>query len=177
MPWLCILACKNAWLFCFEVSLVERMFVRPKSPVFLWLESLFRLFALSLNAGLARLSCVAYGCQAKINLYMLNKQIRNYRKGHYTDTRTCFSRNINCCFRRLMLLSRYASSLFFFEVVEVASVTCPFSHYVSLLWRSCFLCLVALTLRACLVRTILDDLPRKIRDFYGRILAFYLSTK
>ena len=117
MPWMCILACKNARLLCFKISLVERMFVRLKSPVFLWLESLFRLFALSLNGGLARLSCVAYGCQAKINLYMLNKHIRKYRKGYYTDTRTCFSRNVNCCFRRLMLLSRYASSqaLFFFR--------------------------------------------------------------
>ena len=50
--------------------------------------------------------------------YMLNKQIRKSRKGCYTDTRTCFSRNtMKCCCRRIMLFSRYTSSLIFFEVI------------------------------------------------------------
>ena len=57
--------------------------------------------------------------------YMLNKQIRKSRKGCYTDTRTCFSRNtIKCCCRRIMLFSRYT---------RVASIKCPFPRYVSLL--------------------------------------------
>ena len=49
---------------------------------------------------------------------MLNKQIRESRKSCYTDTRTCFSRKtMNYCCRRIMLFSRYTSSLIFLEVI------------------------------------------------------------
>ena len=56
-----------------------------------------------------------HGCATT---YMLNKQIRKSRKGCYTDTKTCFSRNtIKCCCRRVMLFSRYTSCLIFFQVI------------------------------------------------------------